>query len=116
MEQGLHCLSKDVQSLTNRVAQSPHVTPHISHLMVHCNFVPTASSEATSFAQCPQCMKIFDGWSGSYTLACRHFYHLICLVRLMQNTNQCIICSKEIPKGVYYCLGWVMTINPTMHK
>ena len=27
MEQGLHCLSQDVQSLTNRVAQSPHVAP-----------------------------------------------------------------------------------------
>ena len=112
MEQGLHRLSQDVQSLTNRVTQSLHVTPHISHLIVHPNFVPTASSEVTLSSQCPQ---IFDGWSGLYTLSCGHFYHLICLITLMQNTNQCTLCLKEIPKGVYYMFGWLMTINPSMH-
>ena len=105
MEQGLNCFSQDVQSLTNQVAQSPHVTHHISHLIVHPNFVPTTSSEVTSFAQCPQCMKIFDGWSGSYTLSCGHYYHLIFLIRLMQNSNQCTLCQKEIPEDVYYMFG-----------
>ncbi len=105
MEQGMNRLSQDIQGLTDRVNPTPTNPVHISHLIVHPDYVPASAEEATGSAQCPVCTKVFDGWSGSYFLACGHFYHLICLIRLMQNNTQCAICSADIPQGLYYMFG-----------
>ena len=106
MERSLLHLSQDIQHLRERVHPVPtQGDAHISNLVLHPDFVLASASEATSSSQCPGCYKAFDGWSGNYTLACGHYYHLVCLIRLMQNDTKCAICAKDIPEGLYQIFG-----------
>lgn len=49
---------------------------------------------------CSVCLEDFDctGW---YTLACRHRYHLPCLIRAMCTRAECCICRGAIPPALY---------------
>ena len=66
MEQGINRLIQDIQGLTDRVHPAPtQGGVHISHLVVHPNFVLASTLEATSSSQSPFCCKVFDVWSGT---------------------------------------------------
>ena len=60
---------------------------------------------------CPICEKIFDIWSGHYMLSRGHYYHLVCLVRLMQTGSTCSLRNVSFPEALYILFGM-----PTYYK
>ena len=104
MEARLTQLSEDVQGLSQQLNPSARQDNHISHFVIHPDVVNSDAAGSSLTNQCPVCYKLFDNWSGYYMLACGHYYHLVCLVRIMQTTSTCSICHKEIPEGPLLCI------------
>ena len=74
VEARLMQLSQDVQGLAHRLNPK---RSHISHFLSHPKVIAPNVTDTSARSLCPVCDKLFDSWSGQYTLACDHYYHLV---------------------------------------
>lgn len=107
VEAHLTQLSQDVQGLSHRLHPASRQGNHISHFLSHPETVGPHAAGSSNRDICPVCEKIFDSWSGHYRLSCGHFYHLVCLVRLMQTGSACSLCNVSFPEALYNLFGMV---------
>lgn len=106
VEAHLTQLRQDVQGLSQRLHPGQCQGNHISHFLSHPEVInPGEAGSSGGGNICPTCEKIFDSWSGHYMLSCNHYYHIVCLIRLMQTGSACLICNKDIPEGLYLLFG-----------
>lgn len=94
----------EIASLSQRMPAAPS---HLMNEILHPKVVlpPSNIASSSNVSQCPSCRRAFDTWSGHYMLACGHYYHLSCLIRVMVLGKNYTICGTSIPLSLYKMLG-----------
>ena len=93
----------EIASLSQRMPAAPS---HLMNEVFHPEaVVPPPIASSSNVNHCPSCRRAFDTWSGHYMLACGHYYHLSCLIRVMVLGENYSICNTSIPLTLYKMFG-----------
>ena len=54
---------------------------------------------------CPICQSTFDASTRFYALPCGHRFHIVCLLKALQESNACTLCRAKVSQALYMVLG-----------